>query len=205
MNKLSQSLESKWNTPVRYLKKALLNEDKKWIQKDDFVVFPLYFNFQSAGHIKIFSRLNEKKCQDTYGVIQWTLQSLEDVFKKYQTSFYFDSKDIYPLLVESVTNKNDLKLAYEIYEKSFATSFIHCHAKVFKRDFVSSDLNKTLIFISDISSLSKEDQLFLSHLIRTEAKIPLIMASTQESIQEIQKNLKIIPSLLESFNSFRSY
>ena len=34
MNKLSQSLEDKWNTPVQYLKKVdLHNEDKKWIQK----------------------------------------------------------------------------------------------------------------------------------------------------------------------------
>ena len=172
--------------------------------KKEATIFPLYMNLQSAGQIKVSSVLDDQDSNRTYDIIQWTLRSLESVFRQYGTSFYSDSVDLYPLLLESLSDKNSLKKAYEIYEKSFATSFIHCHAKVFNRDIFSSNLDRTLIFISGISSLSKENQLFLSHFMRTYSQTPLLVASMEGSLRDLMKSSQIVPSFLDIFVSFQS-
>ncbi len=209
MKRLSQSLEEKWQIPVKYFQQSYPTQhSKKWLKKENETIFPLSMDFQTAGHIKVSSQLNEDQTNKAYHLIQWTLDSLGDVFKKCNTSFYSGSKEIYPLLIQSVDPQISLKQVYELYEKSPARSFIHCHSKVFDRSLFSSHLDQTLIFISELSALSKENQLFLSHFIRNSfqnKKTPLVVGSVANFSDEIKTDSKIIPSLLESFVSFRSY
>ena len=208
IQQLSRSLEKKWKKPVEYLQQSYpaLYCDK-WLEKNNETIFPLLMNFQTAGHIKVASRLNTDQLNTTHHLIQWTLQSLEDVFKQYNTQFYTDSKEIYPLLIQSEDEPSSLKQAYELYEQSPARSFIHCHAQVWDRSFFSAPLDQTLIFISDLPQLSKENQMFLSHFIRTSVqngKTPLIVSSIKEPFYELKRNSQILDSLLENFVSFRS-
>ena len=208
MEKLSCSLEQKWQKPVKYLKQSYpaLYCDK-WLEKNNETLFPLLMDFQTAGHIKVDSRLNMEQLNTTCHLIQWTLQSLKDVFKRHNTQFYAGSKEIYPLLIQSENEPSSLKQAYELYEQSPARSFIHCHAQVWERSFFSDCLDQTLIFISNLSQLSKENQMFLSHFIRTSVqngKTPLIVGSVGESFYELKKKVQILDSLLETFVSFRS-
>ena len=208
IQQLSRSLEKKWKKPVEYLQQSYpVPYYSKWIEKNNETIFPLLMNFQTAGHIKVASRLNTDQLNTTRHLIQWTLKSLEDVFKQYNTQFYTDSKEIYPLLIQSEDESSSLKQAYELYEQSPARSFIHCHARVWERSFFSDHLGQTLIFISELSQLSKENQMFLSHFIRTSVqagKTPLIIGSIKEPFYELKKNSQILDSLLENFVSFRS-
>lgn len=207
MEKLSRSLENRLEIPVEYLKKSLPVQ-KKWVFKNGGVIFPLVLNRHTAGQIKVQADLNESQLQTTQYLIQWTLHSLEKVFRSYNTCFYSGSKDIYPvLLVESSDEQSSLRQACNLYEQSPAVSFIHCHSAVWDRSLFSSQLNRTFIFISDLTKLSKENQMFLAHFIRTsfqkEQAPPLIAGSAPCSLKDVVRREVILSSLLENFVSFR--
>ena len=205
MKKLSQSLENRLKTPVEYLKKSRPVQ-QKWIQKDNEIFFPLMLNWHTAGQIKVSAHLNESQIQTTLFLIQWTLDSLEKVFNKHNTCFYSGSKDIYPVLIDSADEYNSLQQACNLYEQSPASSFIHCHSAVFDRSLFSSSLSRTFIFISDLTELSKENQMFLAHFIRTSfqtVEIPLIAGSVKYPLKEVVGRNLLLPSLVENFVSFR--
>ena len=198
MQQLSRTLSHQLGAGVSYSHLVHSDhKDKKWLKKENSTVIPLFFRYQPAGLITIESGgVGEDTLDQVYHLIQWTLVSLEDVFKQYNTDIY-SGADIYPLLIESLDSKDSIKKACDLYETSQAKSFIHYHAKAWNESIFSEDLDKTFIFISDLSELSKENQLFLAHFLRTKKAQPFIAASIGCPLNEAN----IAPSLQQAFAS----
>ena len=204
MKKLSQSLRQTLKVPVEYVENVYSSKEAHGLEKDQEVIFPLSINLKKAGHIKVSSHLSKEQLRNVHSIIEWTLASLSHIFHKHNTSIYDHSHKAYPLIIQTNDEALALKKACRLYEKSKAQSFIHLRADHFQRYLCDSELNQTLIFISHLNNLSKEDQLFLSHFLRTSHPTPLIIGSVDQSLDSIQKSRILLPSLLEHFVSFWS-
>ena len=190
MERLSRTLSDKFSIPIRYSNQAG--------SQSSSVVVPLIISRQTAGHLQVDSSVSTERLDEIYHHVQWTLSSLEDLFQKHGVSFQ-SREESFPIWISSLSDQRALKTALDFYEKSFLRSFVHLQASVFDTGFFSSDLKKTLIFISSAEQLSKENQLFLAHYLRTNKKGPSLIFSSSLSLESAQK--KIVPSLMECFNS----
>ena len=191
MKRLSQTLSDKFSLPIHFSDKVQASDQK--------VVIPLFINRQQAGRLQVDPSISTENLDEIYNHVQWTLNSLENLFQKHNISFH-SREEIFPIWISTLEDQRALKVALDFYERSFLNSFIHLHASVFNSNFFSSDLKQTLIFISSIEKLSKEDQLFLAHYLRTGQTGPSLIFSSSLSLNSAQK--KIVSSLMECFTYY---
>ena len=191
MKRLSQTLSDKFSLPIHFSDKAQ-SSDQKW-------VIPLFINRQQAGRLQVDPSISTEGLDEIYSHVQWTLNSLEGLFQKYGIPFH-SSEENFPIWISTLETQQALKVVLDFYERSSLNSFIHLHASVFNSEFFSPDLKKTLIFISSIEILSKENQLFLAHYLRTGQEGPSLILSSVLSLESVQK--KIVPSLMECFTHY---
>lgn len=192
MKRLSQTLSDKFSLPIHF------SDTAKSFHSSP-VVIPLFISRQQAGHLHIDPSISKEGLDEIFSHVQWTLNSLEGLFQKYDIPFRSDEEN-FPFWISSFEFQRALKVALDFYERSSLNSFIHIHADVFDSSFFSSDLKKTLVFISSAEKLSKEDQLFLAHYLRTDKTGPSLIFSSSLPLESAQK--KIVPSLLECFNFY---
>ncbi len=190
MKRLSQTLSDKFSIPIRYFNRPG--------PQSTSIVIPLILSRQTAGHLQVDSSVSTELLDEIYHHVQWTLSSLEDLFQKHGVSFQ-SREESFPVWISALSDQRALKTALDFYERSCLRSFVHIHASVFDAGLFSSDLKKTLIFISSAEQLSKESQLFLAHYLRTNKEGPSLIFSSPLSLEPAQK--KIVPSLLECFTS----
>ena len=191
MKRLSKTLSDKFSLPIHFSDKAQVSDQK--------VIIPLFMNRQQAGRLQVDPSISTENLDEIYSHVQWTLNSLESLFQKHDIPFH-SSKESFPIWISDLETQRALKVALDVYEKSSFNSFIHLHASVFNSDFFSSELKQTLIFISSIEKLSKEDQLFLAHYLRTGQTGPSLIFSSSLSLESAQKN--IVPSFMECFTHY---
>ena len=196
MQKLSQTLSGKFSVPISFSDQARSQAN----QAKANVVIPLFISRQQAGHLQVDSSISTERLDEIYTHVQWTLNSLESLFQKYDIPFH-SNEDSFPIWIPSLQTQRALKVALDFYERSSLSSFVHLDASVFDSHFFSSDLKKTLIFISSVDQLSKENQLFLAHYLRTNKTVtgPSLIFSSSLSLESAKK--KIVPSLVECFTS----
>jgi len=190
MRKLGQTLSDKFSIPIQYSEKVSSSEQS--------VIIPLVISRQMAGHLQVHPSVSTERLDEIYNHVQWTLNSLEDLFQKYEAPFR-SNEESFPIWFFSLEGTRALKAALDIYEKSTLRSFVHLHASVFDCGFFSADLKQVLIFISDAEQLSKEDQVFLAHYLRTHKTGPSVIVSSSLSLESSKK--KIVSSLMGCFNS----
>ncbi len=190
MKRLSQTLSDKFSIPIHYSDKVS--------SVDQSVVIPLVISRQTAGHLQVHPSISTERLDEIYNHVQWTLNSLEDLFQKHGVPFQ-SNEESFPVWIPSLDVQRALKVALDFYERSALKSFVHLHSSVFDSSFFSSDLKKTLIFISDAEQLSREDQLFLAHYLRTNKEGPSLIFSSSLPLESTKK--KIVPSLMECFTS----
>lgn len=190
MKKLSQTLSDKFSISIHYSEKAGSSNKS--------VVIPLFISHQTAGHLQIDPSVSEERLDEIYDHVQWTLNSLEDLFQEHGVPFQSNTAN-FPVWIPSLEAGRALKVALDFYEKSALQSFVHLHASTFDSSFFSADLKRTVIFISDAEQLSKENQLFLAHYLRTNKEGPALVFSSSLSFKSVKK--KIVPSLMECFTS----
>ena len=190
MKRLSQTLSDKFSIPIHYSDKAS--------SSDQSIVIPLVMSHQTAGHLQVHPSVSTERLDEIYSHVQWTLNSLENLFQKYGVPFQ-SNEESFPIWFPSLEAQRALKVALDVYEKSALRSFVHLHASVFDSSFFSVDLRQTLIFISDAEQLSREDQLFLAHYLRTNKTGPSLVFSSSLSLESAKK--RIVPSLMECFTS----
>lgn len=194
IQQLKQALTKKLNTPVHYVQATCMNKQYKWFIQNHSTIIPLLIYPQNIGYLKIQAVLDENQLDDIYHIVQWTLISLEEIFRKY--NIFLTDKTHFPLLIECLNSKESLKTIYDLYEASSAQSFIHCHATTYDPSIFSSELNNIFIFISNLSLLSKKNQLTLAHFLRTQNQHFIVA-----SIEKASSKSQILPSLLECFTS----
>ena len=184
IEKLQQALSQRLGVPVQYCSEPK-ESSRKWLIEEGSVIFPLSLKAQPAGSLKIAALLEAAQLKEIHHIVQWTMISLGNIFDQYEAKG--------PFFIEASEPKEALKQAYDFYEKSLARAFIHCQAEAFDPQLFSSDLKNTFLFISNVSRLSKEHQLFLSHFLRTN-QAPFTAVSIEEPSPK-----PLLPSLLECF------
>ena len=142
-------------------------------EKEKHILLPLFIQQNPIGWLEISPAPSQKEILKALDLTSWTLNSLENIFEKYQVSIPVK----YPLLIQD-EDFISLKKAHQVYENSPARSFIHCEGGDFDRSLLKEDKNSNVfLFISNLEELKKEDQLFLAHFLRTKSS-RFIAAST---------------------------
>ncbi|MDE0150911.1 MAG: hypothetical protein OXK80_00220 [Bdellovibrionales bacterium] len=191
MKRLSQTLSDKFSIPIQYSDQAGSSAPS--------VIIPLVISRQTAGHLQVHPSVSTERLDEIYNHVQWTLNSLEELFQKHGVSFQSNEKN-FPIWLPSLEAKRALKVALDMYERSSLKSFVHLDASVFDSSFFSADLKQVLIFISSAEQLSREDQLFLAHYLRTNKAGPSLIFSSSLPLESAKK--MIVPSLMECFTSY---
>ena len=187
IEKLQQALSQRLGVLVDFCPEPK-ESSRKWLIQEGSVIIPLSLKAQSIGSFKIPVLLEAGQLKEIHHIIQWTMISLANILDQYESPKG-------PFFIEAKESKEALKQAYDLYEQSLARAFIHCQAEAFDPQLFSSDLKNTFLFVSNVSQLSKEHQLFLSHFLRTTKP-----QFTAVSIEEPSPK-PLLPSLLECFPS----
>ena len=202
IKKLSQTLSQKFGVSIDYSQNPLPDlEQNKWNKKEGFrSVIPLSVNKNPLGHIQVPSSLNDGVLDEIYLHTHWLINSLEDLSWKYGGEKFLQHQN-FPLFIQSANNEKALNCILNIYEKSSAVSFIHCLPQDFNKNLFTKELKGALVFVSNLRLLSRENQLFLSHYLRTKKEGPFSAVSDEFSLEEALEKKEILPSLIECFKS----
>ena len=194
IEQLTKTLSYKFSIPVSYSKELrFLKKNKKWQLEKNQAIIPLSLNEKTAGCIQVQSYVEPQQLNEIYNHVQWTLNSLEKIFQDHGVT----AVNEFPLFIPQSSIKEAFPVAMHLYENSSAQAFIHCDSHSFDPSFL--EMENTLIFISDIESLSKENQKVLSdHLQKNNPKLLLVMSSSLPS--ELSQE-QISSSLMQCLNS----
>ena len=202
MKQLTKTLSHKFDIPMNYSNASqlrFLEKDKKWQLDHEKAIIPLFMNEKTAGCIQIQSKIKDPLLNEIYDHVQWTLHSLEKIFKNHGVEFSFQND--FPIFIPLLSSDDAIKVALDLYEKSEAVSFIHFTASVFNPSFFSEDMKSTLILISNMEDLSQENQEFLSDYLTKNEEGPLVIFSSVLDWESLQK--KVNTSLMQCLNSIK--
>ena len=201
MKTLASALSQKLKRPVKFNPSSYTpppQPEKKWITHNGKTFIPLSFHPQFEGYFEIESKQTENQpaLNEVYYLIEWTLISLKDIFEQSRGFCFREDKTNFPLLIESPCSKKTLSKVYDLYDESNAKFFIHFNGSELDSAVFSSSLSQAFIFIPDLAKLSKQDQLLLSHFLRTNKNGEYFLAAGLTGAQT-----PVIDSLMECFEN----
>ena len=203
MKTLAKALSQKLSREVTFNPSSFhrASSQKKWVTHNGKTFIPLSFHPQFTGHFEIKpSPVKETAAlNEVYYLIEWTLISLKDIFEQSRGLSFQEDKTNFPLLIESSCLKTTLSKVYDLYDESGASFFIHFKGSRLDPAVFSSDLRQAFIFISNLAQLSKEDQLLLSHFLRTNKNGEYFLAAGLDG--SAAAGAPVISSLMECFES----